>query len=174
MSRELLRVVVSCRVGAPVAPLFDPTLPTPPEPFVPVVSTPVKVITVMLDVTFCDKVAFTETLVRVVEANARQISDVPNWAFVRPTNVQLSPPPVTPVTVIPELFASVAINARRSSFADFVEKVALVTLVAELFWSLTAVASMTIPEETDPTVKFTVTVAGEPCTPAAETVICPV
>src|SRR5437868_1853277 len=78
MSSELLRVVVNCRVGAPVAPLFDPTFPTAFAPFVPVESIPLKLMTVMLEVTFCDRVAFTDTLVRVVEANARQISDVPN------------------------------------------------------------------------------------------------
>ena len=76
--------------------------------------------------------------------------------------------------MIPELFASLATNASRSSFAEFVEKVAPVTLVEELFWSLNAVASIRIPLDMAATVRLTVTVAGEPCAPAAVMAMCPV
>jgi hypothetical protein len=48
-----------------------------PDPFVPVVSTPVKLITVMDAATFCDKFAVTDTLLLGPAANARHISDVP-------------------------------------------------------------------------------------------------
>ena len=70
-----------------------------PDPFVPDVSTPVKLITVIDDCTVCDSVAVTVTLLSAVGANARQISAIPDCAFALFTNTQVNPPPVTPVTV---------------------------------------------------------------------------
>jgi hypothetical protein len=72
--------------------------PIAPDPPVPVVSTPEKLITVMDETTFCDTVAVTVTLLRGAVANAFQISAVPFCVFVRSTNVQVRPAPVTPVT----------------------------------------------------------------------------
>src|ERR1700720_2582120 len=46
-TQELLRVVTRLAVGAPVPALPVPVAPTAPEPFVPVVSTPLKVTTVI-------------------------------------------------------------------------------------------------------------------------------
>jgi hypothetical protein len=48
-----------------------------PDPFVPAVFTPVKLITVIEGTTFWDSVAVTVTLLKTVAANALQISAVP-------------------------------------------------------------------------------------------------
>ena len=48
----------------------------------------------------CDNVAVIVALVRGVVAKARQISEDPLCALVLTTRVQVSPPPVTPVTVV--------------------------------------------------------------------------
>ena len=123
-------MVVSDALGAPGLALLLPVAPIAPEPPLPEVFTPAKVTTVMEAATLCDKLAFTETLLRVVGAKARQISAVPNCALVRLTNDQVRLAPVTPVTVTPEEVASDATNASSNSLALDVEKVGEVMLVA--------------------------------------------
>jgi hypothetical protein len=71
-----------------------------PEPLVPDVSTPTKLITVIDETTLCDMVAVTETPVNGAVAKARQISDVPLCTFVLTTSAQVNPAPETPVTVV--------------------------------------------------------------------------
>jgi hypothetical protein len=71
--------------------------------------------TVMEAVTRCARVALTETLLRVVVANARQISAVPNCTFVRRTRDQVRPAPATALTVMFDEAASVATTASSSS-----------------------------------------------------------
>ncbi len=128
---ELARVVVSVAVGAPVAPLAETVAPMAPEPFVPEVSAPVKLTTVMDDNTDCEKVAVTVTLVRAAVAKARQISDVPGCVLVRCTRTQVRPPPATPVTVV---VAAVPLpedtKASSSSLAAEVENAAVARVVA--------------------------------------------
>jgi hypothetical protein len=60
-NQEPLRVVVKLAVGAPLLLLPVSVAPIAPEPFVPEVSAPVKVITVIDDVTLCESVAVTFT-----------------------------------------------------------------------------------------------------------------
>ena len=64
------------------APLFGgalelPVAPIAPEPWVPVVSTPAKLITVKEELTLWESVAVTVTLLSADVASARQISEVP-------------------------------------------------------------------------------------------------
>lgn len=99
-THELFRVVTSEAVGAPDAALLPLVAPIAPEPFVPEVSTPAKLITVMEDTTLCDNVADTITLLNEEGANVRQISEVPLCALVLRTSTQVSPAPVTFVTVV--------------------------------------------------------------------------
>ena len=66
--------------AAPAAPLRAfalPVAPLAPDPFVPVVSTPLKAMTVMEPATFFDTVAVTVATVSTAGANARQISASP-------------------------------------------------------------------------------------------------
>ena len=77
-THEFGRVVASVAAGAPVAPDADTVAPIAPEPFVPDVSTPLNVTTVIDAATLCDSVAVTVTFERVVVENARQISAVPS------------------------------------------------------------------------------------------------
>jgi hypothetical protein len=90
---ELARVVVREAVGALPDPFPCPTAPIAPAPLLPEGSTPVKLITVMEDVTPCDNDAVTETLVRGTVENARHISAVPPCTCVLATSVQFSPAP---------------------------------------------------------------------------------
>src|SRR5271156_6089349 len=99
-TQELLRVVVSVAVGAPVFALAPFVAPIAPEPFVPVISTPVKLNTVIADTTLCERVAVTLAFVNEDGATARHTSAVPLCAFVRSTSAQVNPPPDTPVTVV--------------------------------------------------------------------------
>ena len=99
-THELFRVVTRVAVGAPELPLPEPVAPIAPEPFVPDVSTPVKLTIVTEDATLCERVARTVAFVSTVGAKARQISVVPFCTFVRRTSTQVKPPPVTPVTVV--------------------------------------------------------------------------
>jgi hypothetical protein len=71
-----------------------------PDPFVPVVSTPVKLITVMEAETFCARFAVTDALLKGAAAKARHISDVPRWLFVLTTRAHVKPAPDTLLTVI--------------------------------------------------------------------------
>jgi hypothetical protein len=96
----LFRVVTSVAAGAPDRAFALFVAPIAPDPFVPEVSTPVKLITVIDETTLCDSVAVTVTLLKGDGANARQISDVPLCAFVLTASAQLSPPPLTLATVV--------------------------------------------------------------------------
>src|SRR6185436_19433921 len=95
---DLFLVVTSVADGAPDRAFALATAPMAPEPPVPDGSTPLKLITVIWPDTPCESVPVTFAAVRIVGANARQISASPRWAFVRPTSVHVSPPPVTAVT----------------------------------------------------------------------------
>ena len=57
--------------------------PIAPEPFVPEVFTPSKLITVMDEMTLCDKVAVTDTELSVEVEKALQISAEPLCRFAR-------------------------------------------------------------------------------------------
>jgi hypothetical protein len=109
---------------------------------VPVVSTPLKLTIVIDAATLCDRVAVTVAEEINPGANARQISEVPSCEFVRLTSAQLTPAPLTPVTVIPDEFASVAINASNNSLPDLVENPAEVMLLAALDRSVDAITSV--------------------------------
>jgi hypothetical protein len=69
--------VVNVALGAPERALTLFLAPIAPEPFVPVVSTPVKLIIVIDDKTLWDSVAVTATLVSGEAENALQTSEVP-------------------------------------------------------------------------------------------------
>ena len=86
--------------GAPDDAFVPAVAPIAPDPLLPEVSTPVKVTTVMELTTLSDNVAVTVGLLNREEENARQISEVPLCLFSRKTNAQVSPPPLTPVTVV--------------------------------------------------------------------------
>lgn len=122
ITSELACVVTRDAVGAPGSAFPEPVAPTAPEPFVPEVLTPVKLMTVIEAATLCDSVAVTVTPLKVVVANARQISAVPRWAFVRTTRVQVKLPPVMLLTVVlvPLVEASAEMKASSSSFAEAV------------------------------------------------------
>jgi hypothetical protein len=77
ITQEPARVVVRLAVGAPLREFPVPVAPIAPEPFVPLESTPAKLITVMEEPTLLERVAVTVTLLSVCVAKARQISDVP-------------------------------------------------------------------------------------------------
>jgi hypothetical protein len=171
ITHELLRVVVSFAVGAPDAPLALTLAPMAPDPFVPVVSTPLNVTTPMDESTLCARLAVTETFVSAAVVNARQISEVPPLAFVRFTRVQVSPPPVTLVTVMFEDCPSVETNASSNSFGDAVDNGGLVIDEAGLpllAYTLASIASADVVD--DKTLSVTVIAAGEPCAPGAVTV----
>jgi hypothetical protein len=129
-------------VGAPEGALVALVAPIAPDPLVPVVSIPVKVITVMEEATLAESVAVALTLVRVVGAKARQISDVPLCPLERTTKVHVSPAPAMLLTTVPEPVSSVETKASSSSLAATVENVCDVTVLLALFWSPEAVASM--------------------------------
>jgi len=65
-------VVVRLAEGAPAAALAVAVAPIAPEPLVPVVSTPVKLTTVIDDKTDCENVAVTVTLSALSARKARQ------------------------------------------------------------------------------------------------------
>jgi hypothetical protein len=93
-------VVVSPAVGAPEDLFALAVAPIAPEPFVPDVSTPLKLRSVIVEATLCESVAVTEILLRRDGAKARQISDVPLCALVRTTNAHVKPAPLTLFTVV--------------------------------------------------------------------------
>ena len=132
-TQELFLVVTRLAVGAADSAFPLAVLPIAPEPFVPDGSTPAKLITVIDEATFWEIVAVTVTLVRGDVANARQISAVPFCTFVRLTNTQVNPAPVTPDTVAFVFdLESVAMNATSNSCPEAVERVAE-TVVLEVF-----------------------------------------
>jgi hypothetical protein len=141
ITKELSLVVVKIAAGAPPFEFPVPVIPIAPDPLVPVVSTPVKVITVIEDTVLRDNVAVTVALLSGVAAKVRQISEVPNCALVLRTSTQVSPAPETPVTVVlvPEEGASVEMKASNSSFPELVEKAAVVTVVLDVAWSFETV-----------------------------------
>ena len=156
ITQELFRVVVREALGAPGFAFPVPVAPIAPEPPVPDVSTPVKVMTVMEAETLCDNVAVTATLVRVAGAKARQISAVPLCALVRLTRVQVRPAPVTLVTVMVDALPSVATNASSSSFALVVEKAGEARVVDFVLRFVETVLSIAGPVALlDDEVKFT-------------------
>jgi hypothetical protein len=125
-------VVVRLAVGAPEGALASLVLPIAPDPPTPDLSVPVRVTTVMEAAALCERLAFTLTLDRAEVANARHISAVPSCKLARCTNAQVSPAPLTPVTAMPEEFASVEMNASKSSLPVAVEKVGEVILTLAL------------------------------------------
>src|SRR5260370_23191726 len=88
---ELFRVVVRGGGGGAEVALAPAVAPIAPDPFVPEVSTPAKLMTSIDEATFCERVAVTETLLSGLGANARQISAVPSCRFVRYTKFQANP-----------------------------------------------------------------------------------
>jgi len=80
--------------------------------------------------TLLARVAVTDTLLNVVDENARQISAVPSWVLVRLTRVQVRLAPVTPVTVMLAAVASVETKANNNSFVFVVEKIGDTIVVA--------------------------------------------
>jgi hypothetical protein len=74
--------------------------PMAPEPLVPEMFTPVKVMTVRDDTTDWERFAETWALPKALGAKARQISEVPDWVLVRTTRAHVRPPPVTLCTVV--------------------------------------------------------------------------
>jgi hypothetical protein len=132
MHQHLAAHITSVALGAPVAALPLPVAPMAPEPFVPVVSTPVKLITVIEESTARDNVAVTDAPPRGADAKARQISAVPHRAFVLLTRTQVRPPPVTLVTVVLVVVTlSADIKANNSWFPELVAKLGVVTVVPE-------------------------------------------
>jgi hypothetical protein len=128
-------------MGAPPLEFPVPVAPVEPEPFVPEVSTPVKLITVIEETVLRDRVAVTVALLSGEGAKARQISAVPNCIFVLRTNAQVSPAPAMLVTVVlvPDEGASVDTKANNNSFPDVVENAAVATVVLDVPWSLETV-----------------------------------
>ena len=129
ITNELLRVVTKEALGAPVDAFPVPTAPMAPEPFVPEVSTPAKLMTVIEDVTFCERVAVTDTVLSGIGAKARQISAVPFCVRVLLTSTQVRPAPemLFTLVLVPNL-QSAATRARSNSFPLLVEKAGEVTL----------------------------------------------
>lgn len=70
-------MVTRLAVGAPVLPFPVPVAPIAPEPFVPEGSTPVKLTTVIEEITLCESVAVVVTFVIGELANALHISALP-------------------------------------------------------------------------------------------------
>ena len=93
-------MVTSVAAGAPEDALVWPVAPMAVVPFLPLESTPRKLITVNEETTLCDRVAVTATLVSAAFAKARQISDVPRCTLVAATRTQVRPPPDTDCTVV--------------------------------------------------------------------------
>jgi hypothetical protein len=121
-----------------------------PEPFVPVVLTPAKLITVIEAGASPDSVAVMDTSLRGAAANARHISAVPAWTPVRLTSTQVNPPPDTPATItcpmciLPPVRAPVEINARINSLAEAVDNADTTILLLEVERSTDSVASIVI------------------------------
>ena len=97
---EPLRVVTSVAEGAPAVAFPVPVAPMAPEPPVPDVSTPVKLITVIDEATLWESVAVAVALFNTDGARVRQTSDVPRCTLVLRTSTQVRPPPVTLLTVV--------------------------------------------------------------------------
>ena len=149
-AQELLRVLISETVGAPLLALAEAVAPTAPEPFVPVVSTPLKLSTVMELAAELERVAVTAAFAKGLVAKARQISAVPCCALVRFTNDQVSPPPDTLFTcMVPPDGPSVATKASRSSLPAEVAKAGVETAMDAVEPSAQVCAS-TISDAVEP------------------------
>src|SRR6185436_2013683 len=159
------RVVVNVAVGAPGFALADLVAPMAPDPFVPEVSTPLKLTTVMDDETDCDSVAVTVMPLSGAAANARHTSDVPFCALVRTTSCHVNEPPAMLETVVVPEMASVATNASRSSFEAVVENALVAIVFAAEERSPNASAS--IPNADGLLVTVTVTPVAVAVLPAA-------
>src|SRR6185503_7478590 len=119
---EFALVVTSDAPGAPVGALAPPVAPIAPEPLVPVVSTPLKLTTVIAAAAHCDRLAVIVALVSAVGANARQTSAVPRCVLVRLTKAHESEPPVMVVTVVAAVsLFDASTNASSSSLPAVVE-----------------------------------------------------
>ena len=149
-TQELFRVLISETVGAPLLALAEAVAPTAPEPFVPVVSTPLKLSTVMELAAELERVAVTTAFAKGLVANARQISAVPCCALVRFTNDQVSPAPDILFTcmVLPD-GPSVATKASRSSLPAEVVKAGVDAVLDALERSAQVCAS-TISDAVEP------------------------
>ena len=122
-TQELSRVLTRDPVGAPEAALNVAVAPTAPEPLLPPGSAPLNATTVMEAAALCPKFAVTATLLKIVGANARQISASPRTPFARATNCHVNPAPFTDITVFPLAgLESVEMNASNNSFALAVER----------------------------------------------------
>jgi hypothetical protein len=77
ITQELAFVVNREAVGAPGFAFPDPIAPMAPEPLVPVVFAPVKLMTVMEAPSLTESVAVTVVALSLAVANVRQISAVP-------------------------------------------------------------------------------------------------
>src|SRR4051794_20348537 len=131
-TQEFGWVVTIDALGA-ATPLAPPTAPMAPAPPMPAGLAPVNETIVMEAAVLRDSVPVTVPLVMIAGANARQISELPAWVLVRRTNVQVSPLPVTPVTVVAEFCApSEEMNASSNSLVAWVVKTGD-TIVVELF-----------------------------------------
>jgi hypothetical protein len=146
ITQELALLVSREAAGAPGFAFPEPMAPMAPEPLVPVVLTPVKLITVMEALTLCDSVAVAVVALSLAEANVRQISAVPLWVLVLLTRTQVKPPPVTPLTetLVPLVEASAAMNARSNSLVEAVVKDGDTTVVALVERSVDVVTSAAI------------------------------
>ena len=76
-TQELFRVVTSVAEGAPDAAFPVPVAPIAPEPLAPEGSTPVKLSTVIEELTLAESVAVAVTPLKGEDAKARHISAVP-------------------------------------------------------------------------------------------------
>lgn len=121
-TRELFLVVIKLAVGIPGFAFPVPTCPIAPEPLVPEVSAPLKLITVMEAATLCESVAVTFTLLSLLVAKARHISAVPLCTLVLTTRTQVRPAPLMPLTIVFGPDESVDTNASNNSLAELVEK----------------------------------------------------
>jgi hypothetical protein len=100
-----------------------------PEPFVPAVLAPARLITVIEETTDWERLAVTFALLRTEEESARQISEVPDWAFVRTTRVHVKPAPVTLWTeVLGVVVLSAVMKASKSSCPEAVVNAGVVTV----------------------------------------------
>ena len=137
---EFARVVVSVAEGAPEAAFAVAIAPIAPDPFVPVVSTPVKLTTVIDDWTDWENVAVTVTLLNAAGAKARQISAVPDCVFVLCTSTQVRLAPETPLTVVVVAVPfPLEINASNNSFVAEVENEAVARVVEVVVPSATII-----------------------------------
>lgn len=109
-------------VGPPDEALLVPVAPMAPDPFVPDVSTPIKLISVM-DTSASGTLAVTEMLVKGELEKERQISAVPVCPLVLLTRVHVRPPPEMLLTVPLEPTApgAAATKAKTNSLPALVE-----------------------------------------------------